>query len=623
MCYTIASFCNRYQGKLVLTGPSTASYNGGRGRINMEFDTERLKREIQRLRADQEDLLKRIEKLEAEVEGREPGKTKRVNPLEELRSKGEPRISMPKIAKPKVDLEFRIGSTWLNRIGVVAVIFGLAFFLKYSFDNQWIGPTGRVLLGVLAGLLMMGAGEKLRHRYAGYAQGLLGGGSLALFFSIYASYQFYQLIPAVYAFLFLILVMAATVFMAIRHHSLPIGILGIVGGYLTPFLIGSDEPSLWTLFSYLALLTAGVLAVSIFQKWPVFQYLSFLFNQVIFLLTWLASAWSGTGEEFLPKYLFLIYNFLLYLGVATVYNIRQQKKATTWDIGLILLNAFAFFGLSLLLLEDTFMEDYLGFYALFIALVYIYLGKMAYRLYSEDQAQVYSLFLVSFVLITIAIPLQLTEAYIAMAWLAEAVGLAYMAKQLNIPKVYYSSWLVLFLGLALTWKELERLLWMDEETFFLNHATLLWLTSLLALLLMIKLDSGFRLFDTKIKTAHVLKVLFLLLVWLGLTIENSHFFQLQDTEFFLSPEQLSLSAIWLLYAVILFIVGIRRKNRYFRYAALGLVAIVIVKAFLVDLANLDTVFKILLFIILGLFLLGISYFYEKKKDAIQAEEEIR
>ena len=50
------------------------------------------------------------------------------------------------------DLESRIGSHWLNRIGIAAVLIGISYFLKYAFDNNWIGPAGRVNIGLLAGI---------------------------------------------------------------------------------------------------------------------------------------------------------------------------------------------------------------------------------------------------------------------------------------------------------------------------------------------------------------------------------------------------------------------------------------------------------------------------------------
>src|ERR1700675_1005502 len=58
----------------------------------------------------------------------------------------------PAIAAPAESLESRIGAHWLNRIGIVAVLIGVSYFLKYAFENDWIGPGGRVAIGLMAGI---------------------------------------------------------------------------------------------------------------------------------------------------------------------------------------------------------------------------------------------------------------------------------------------------------------------------------------------------------------------------------------------------------------------------------------------------------------------------------------
>jgi len=591
----------------------------------MSFGTiRRLEQEITQLQINQDLILKRLARIEktVKVEPEEPvakvevpvverklipPKSTQPEPTEPVPTQQKPTQSTPKTSK---DLEFRIGGMWLNRIGVVAVVLGMAFFLKYSFENDWIGPTGRILLGILSGIVMMFLGEKLHKRYPGYAQGLIGGGSLAMFFSIYAGYQFYLLIPPFVAFSFMVLIMLYTVFMAVRKDSRAIGILGIIGAYMAPFLVGSENPSLWLLYAYLILLTLGVLGVSIYKKWVVFQYLSFIFNQLIFAFMWMAVTWGYAYENFVaPSYLFLCANFFIYLGIVSVYNIRTKRKSTRWDISLILMNGFLFFAWSADVLEYTFVMDFMGFYVVFIALVYLYLGKMAYQLHKEDKGQVYSLFLLAFVLITLAIPIQFSDASVGLGWLVEAVGLAYMARKLDAPKVFKCGLVVLVLGIIASFGELSTI-WLTE-TFLFNRATLLLVSSLSAIYGMVKILSGWEKPNHKIK--QILKGLFLVVSFIGITFENEHFFYLHGTiDYGLSPEQLSLSALWTLYAIGLFTAGIVRKSRYYRYSSLALLAIVVLKAFFIDLGDLATIYKIILFIFLGLSLLGISFLYQKR-----------
>jgi uncharacterized membrane protein len=73
-----------------------------------------------------------------------------------------PQISSPKVSSP--DLESRIGSHWLNRIGITAVLIGVSYFLKFAFDNDWIGPAGRVAIGLLAGIAVVVWSETFRRR---------------------------------------------------------------------------------------------------------------------------------------------------------------------------------------------------------------------------------------------------------------------------------------------------------------------------------------------------------------------------------------------------------------------------------------------------------------------------
>ena len=587
----------------------------------MSFGTiRRLEQEITQLQINQDLILKRLARIEKtiKVEAEEPITKVEVPVVERkvIPSKPtQPESTEPKQTKstPKSskDLEFRIGGTWLNRIGVVAVVLGMAFFLKYSFENDWIGPTGRIFLGILSGMVMMFAGEKLHQCYPGYAQGLIGGGSLAMFFSIYAGYQFYLLIPPFVAFSFMVLIMVYTVFMAVRKDSRAIGVLGIIGAYLAPFLVGSEDPSLWLLYAYLILLTLGVLGVSIYKKWVVFQYLSFIFNQLIFAFMWMAVTWGYAYENFVaPSYLFLCANFFIYLGIVSVYNIRTKKKSTRRDISLILMNGFLFFAWSADVLEYTFVMDFMGFYAVFVALVYLYLGKMAYKLHKEDKGQVYSLFLLAFVLITLAIPIQFSDASVGLGWLVEAVGLAYLARRLDAPKVLKCGLVVLVLGMMATLGELSTI--GLAENFLFNRATLLLVCSLAAIYGMVKILTGWEKPNHKIN--QILKGLFLVVCFIGITFENQHYFYLHDNNSYgLSPEQLSLSALWTLYAIGLFTAGIVWKSRYYRYSSLALLAIVVLKAFFIDLGDLATIYKIILFIFLGLSLLGISFLYQKKR----------
>lgn len=145
-------------------------------------------------------LEKEVARLKGEPQAKETNSAQPCNTIE------IPDAAFIRKTKPKRDankaidssLENAIGTRWIGRIGVLAIIFGVAFFLKYSFDNKLIGETGRVVLGILWGAIFLGAGEYLQKKknLGLYGQMLSGCALAVLYLSLYAAFALYHLIPA-------------------------------------------------------------------------------------------------------------------------------------------------------------------------------------------------------------------------------------------------------------------------------------------------------------------------------------------------------------------------------------------------------------------------------------------
>ena len=59
-----------------------------------------------------------------------------------------------------ISWEDLIGRKALGWVAVVVLLFATAFFLRYAFENAWIGPLGRVTLGIVAGLALVRQGRR-------------------------------------------------------------------------------------------------------------------------------------------------------------------------------------------------------------------------------------------------------------------------------------------------------------------------------------------------------------------------------------------------------------------------------------------------------------------------------
>lgn len=172
-------------------------------------------------------------------------------------------------------LETRVGLTWLNRLAVVTCIFAAAFFFKYASDNEWIGPSARILLGVGAGLgSIFAAGRFHRRGERTYAQGLLGLGVALLFASFYAAYGFYQLIPLGAAFALMAGAALLGGALAVRYDSEAVAALSLTGGVVTPLVLAGGEFRALFFFSYVLLLGGGAWWTARRQGWRLVEWMA-------------------------------------------------------------------------------------------------------------------------------------------------------------------------------------------------------------------------------------------------------------------------------------------------------------------------------------------------------------
>ncbi|HYO16034.1 MAG TPA: DUF2339 domain-containing protein, partial [Thermoanaerobaculia bacterium] len=167
----------------------------------------------------------------------------------------------PPTARPAAGLEERLGARLPVWIGSIALALAGAFLVKYSFEQGWLSPVVRVSLGVLFGIVLLAAGERLRKPSPGISQGLAAAGIADLFACFLAAVHLYELIPPAAGFFFMVLTTAVAVLLSLRHGMM-VALIGMIGGFLTPALIRVGDPDARNLFGYLFLLIAGLLAVS-------------------------------------------------------------------------------------------------------------------------------------------------------------------------------------------------------------------------------------------------------------------------------------------------------------------------------------------------------------------------
>lgn len=154
-------------------------------------------------------------------------------------------VSKPRIKDKiiKEGLENIIGGKLLNRVGILVLLLGMAYFLKFSFDNNWINETGRIIIGLVAGISLLVAGDfAMNKRYNYFSQGLSGGGIAVIYLTVFAGTNFYHIFNPFISFTILAFTALAGGILAVRQNAYGVALLSTLGGFMSPFLIGSRDP---------------------------------------------------------------------------------------------------------------------------------------------------------------------------------------------------------------------------------------------------------------------------------------------------------------------------------------------------------------------------------------------
>jgi hypothetical protein len=347
-------------------------------------------------------------------------------------------------SKPR-EWEQILGGNWLARVGVIALIIGVGFFLKFAFDNNWLGPLPRVILGTVAGLAMMGGGYYWKKRYPTLAQAICGGGIALLYLSIFAAFNIFNLIPLYPAVGLLLLVSIGSAVLALRLNSMALAIIGIIGAFSAPFILGSAAPeaaqtgSGIQLLAYVIVVDIGVLALSTFRNWRWFNLLA-IFGSLLTYAAWYFE--FGDQAGLLTQQLSLTFIFIIFLAATSLFHLIWRWPARGFDYALMVINAAAYFGISYGLMHGQ-LRVWMGSFTVVLALLYGGLAYLAIRRGAENFRL--SLFArgIALVLLTIAIPIQLGDmAWTTIALAAEGTVLMWLYLRLRISHFHGYSYAI-------------------------------------------------------------------------------------------------------------------------------------------------------------------------------------
>lgn len=207
----------------------------------------------------------RLADLTRRVYALEPREVSVQEPVMEAASVPPPLPVVPQ-PRPREDWEAVVGTNWLNRVGALVLVIGIALLLGFSLTQ--LGPAGKVAIGFLAGLsmLLMGIALRANERYGVFAVSLAGGGWAAIYFTAYAAHALEpaRLITSVAAALTLLLAVSVCM---IVHALWYVSERGVALAFVFSFITLNVTPLTTFSISAAIVLSIALLALAHARQW--------------------------------------------------------------------------------------------------------------------------------------------------------------------------------------------------------------------------------------------------------------------------------------------------------------------------------------------------------------------
>jgi uncharacterized membrane protein len=185
--------------------------------------------------------------------------------------------------KKKVDYEKYIGENLFGKIGILVLVVGMGLFVKYAIDKDWINEVFRTILGFVVGGGLLVVSQRLKNTYRTFSS-LLAGGAFAIFYvTVAMAYHYYGLFSQTVAFVILVVLTVLMSLLSVVYNRRELAIIGLVGGFIAPFLVSNGMGNYLVLFIYLTILNLGMFGLSLYKKWGELPVIGFVATYVIML----------------------------------------------------------------------------------------------------------------------------------------------------------------------------------------------------------------------------------------------------------------------------------------------------------------------------------------------------
>src|SRR5215218_2066909 len=515
----------------------------------------------------------------------------------------------------------RSGEYWLNKIGIGLLLLGLIFLYKYSVDQGWLVPTVRVAFGLVLGTTLLAIGLRVYKDHRHFSQVVLGGSIAAYYTTGFAAFNLYALVAYPVAFAFMVSVTFLAVILALRHDEVVLSVIGVAGALATPFLLYAGTENVLALVAYICLVLAGTGAIYFYRGWRSLLLTAFAGVWIVFLVGASGISWirGPVQSDQWALRLGVVFGWLSFWALPVLREALSATKPDRWpwiSLGMleglrplagrhahILTAATPLVALGLSRLIWRWPDESWGWITLALAAIY---GITAWVLRNWEVvrglARVQALTALLFLTLAFVQLLNGNALFLTLA--VEAASLHLVSRKLSNRALLVGGHLLFALvGLWLV----ERLTGNSDAG--APGVRAVFDTSAITDLAVLGLALGTSTVLRHQEAAFVYRICvhaaFLGWLWRELSV-------LPDGDAYVT-------VAWGLYTVALLVAGLHLARRRLVIIGMGTLLLVVAKLLLVDLINLDAVWRILLFLGFGGVFLILSYYLQALWQASSRE----
>lgn len=493
------------------------------------------------------------------------------------------------VQKEHIDWEKQIGQVWLPRIFIFVLLLGVVWAFKAASDYGIINEPVKVVLGYLSSAILIYLGfSQIKKKRNALGQVLLGGSVVLLLIVTFAMHVLYDLVPLVIAFPLNIVWIVLGIFFANRYQSQPLAVVTAIGGYLIPFLIESQSPTIIQFIVFETVFYGALLAFAMMKRFNILYHTAFAFLHFTLLAGALIQS-NGDLDYFafavIVQHIFLLGGYLLF---------RSFEKE---QLGIL----FGSFLLMLAWARAAFTDGTFEWLLLIFIILYVFLSFLLWKPSKEKLAgtlSIASIAVLSYLVSRFEIE-EISGVLLVQGMLSLYLGIRAQSKlkQVVATLIFVASSYVIFL------MQFHEILSIEFINWILLIGAIFVLPKLIAQVEWIKDITK----DSLYKLLQIINMV-LLLFFITLTVNAL------TNEFELSMQYMMVSFAWAIYAFVGIVLGSQRDNKPLRVFGLTLLFITLGKLIFFDLSYVSIFIRAILFIGLGVIgILGSRVFYKNKR----------